>query len=79
MKYKDYNNTFEEILKNLLDETYKYNSVSSLKNYIDSFNLALNENIEFYNQKIFKDIETDFNGIYSKKEEEKKIIKRKNF
>ena len=72
MKYKDYNNAFEEILKNLLNVTYKYNSVSSLKNYIDSFNLALNGNIEFYNQQIFKDIEIDFDGIYSKKEEEKK-------
>jgi hypothetical protein len=72
MKYKDYNNAFEEILNNLLNETYKYNSVSSLKNYIDSFNLALNGNIEFYNQQIFKDIEIDFNGIYSKKEEEKR-------
>ena len=42
------------------------------------FNLAINENKEFYNQKIFKDIEEDFFEVYSKKETRKKE-ERKEF
>ena len=76
MNNKYYKNAFEKIL-NLLKKK-NYHSVSILNDYIDDFNLAINENKEFYNQKIFKDIEEDFFEVYSKKETRKKE-ERKEF
>lgn len=77
MNNKYYKNAFEKIL-NLLKKKNNYDSVSILNDYIDDFNLAINENKEFYNQKIFKDIEEDFFEVYSKKETRKKE-ERKEF
>ena len=72
MKYPKYKKSFEEII-NLLNITNKYNSVDSLMNYIDSFNDAINGNTLFNNQLILKDIELDFNGVYSRYENKLKI------
>lgn len=72
MKYPKYKKNFEEIL-NILNSTNKYNSVDSLINYIDSFNEALNGNKLFNNQTILKDIEIDFNGVYSRYQNKLKI------
>ena len=72
MKYPKYKKSFEEII-NLLNNTNKYNSVDSLMNYIDSFNDAINGNTLFNNQLILKDIEIDFNGVYSRYENKLKI------
>ena len=72
LKYSKYKKNFEKIL-NLLNSTNKYNSVASLMNYIDSFNDAINGNTIFNNQTILKDIEIDFNGVYSKYENKLKI------
>ena len=72
MKYPRYKKSFEEII-NLLNNSNKYNSVDSLMNYIDSFNDAINGNTLFNNQLILKDIEIDFNGVYSRYENKLKI------
>ena len=50
MNNKYYKNAFEKIF-NLLKKKKNYHSVSILNDYIDDFNLAINENKEFYNQK----------------------------
>ncbi len=76
MNNKYYKNAFEKIL-NLLKKKKNYHSVSILNDYIDDFNLAINENKEFYNQKIFKDIEEDFFGVYSKEETKKEELKER--
>jgi hypothetical protein len=72
MNYPKYKKNFEKIV-NILNETNGYNSASSLMNYIDMFNDAINEKGMFNNQTILKDIEFDFNGVYSRYENKKKI------
>ena len=72
MKYYNYRTNFEEIL-NILKNTYKYNAVASLMNHIDNFNDAINGITSFNNQTILKDIEIDFNSVYSKYENKLKI------
>ena len=69
MKYSKYKTNFEEILNLLNNNTNKYNSVASLLSYIDNFNEVINRNTFFNNQTILKDIEIDFNGVYSKYED----------
>jgi len=73
MKYSKYKTNFEEILILLNNSTNKYNSVASLMNHIDSFNEAINGKVLFNNQTILKDIEIDFNGVYSRYENKLKI------
>jgi hypothetical protein len=68
MKYSKYKANFEEILNLLNNSTNQYNSVASLMNYIDNFNEAINGNAYFNNQTILKDIEIDFNAVYSRYE-----------
>ena len=72
MNYPKYKKNFEKIV-NILNETNGYNSASSLINYIDMFNDAINGKGMFNNQTILKDIEFDFNGVYSRYENKKKI------
>ena len=62
-----YQKYFNDILK-LLNKTKQYNSVTSLINYIDDFNQTINGNAGFNSQTILKDIEFDFNGVYSRYE-----------
>ena len=71
MKYPNYKFNFEKIL-NILNNKTNYNSVASLMNFIDMFNDAINGGTTFDNQTIIKDIETDFNGVYSRYEKKKK-------
>ena len=71
MKYPKYEKNFEKIL-NILNNKTNYNSVASLMNFIDMFNDAINGGTTFDNQTIIKDIETDFNGVYSRYEKKKK-------
>ena len=67
MKYPDYRINFIKIL-DLLNKENNFNSVASLRDYIDIFNEAINGNLLFNNQTILKDIESDFNGLYNKYE-----------
>ena len=62
-KYKE---NFEKILQILSNSNLLKNSVSSLMDYIDYFNSTINGNSGFNTQTIFKDIESDFNGVYSR-------------
>ena len=66
MDYSDYRTNFKQIIDILLNETNNYNSVSSLMNYVDLFNIAINGNGMFKSQNIFKDIKDEFEGIYNK-------------
>jgi len=72
MNYPKYSKNFEEIL-NLLNTTNNDNSIVNLMNYIDSFNELINGNTLFNNQAILKDIEIDFNGVYSRYENKSKL------
>ena len=67
LEYPEYKKSFEEIVKKL-NKTEVYNSVSSLMVYIDNFNDVINAKAIFEREKIFEDIETDFNGVYNKYE-----------
>lgn len=67
MKYPEYKNNFENIIK-LLNKTKEYNSVSSLLDYVDDFNEAINGKIFYHSKKFDKDIESDFNGVYNQYE-----------
>ena len=69
----EYQKYFKDILK-ILNKTKYYNSVSSLIDFIDEFNVALNDNMEFNSQAILKDITFDFEGVYSKNENKLKNI-----
>ena len=73
MKYPNYKLNFENFLKTLNNNKTKYNSVASLMNFIDMFNDAINGKALFNNQTILKDIETDFNGVYSRYEKKRKV------
>ena len=77
IKYPEYKKNFIKII-NLLNETNNYNSASSLRNYIDAFNQAVNGNSLFKSQKILSDIELDFYGVYKKHEKKLKdeLIKK---
>ena len=63
----EYQKYFNDIIK-LLNRTKLYNSVTSLINFIDDFNQTINGNAGFNSQTILKDIELDFNGVYSRYE-----------
>ena len=63
----EYQKYFNNVLK-LLNKTKLYNSVTSLINFIDDFNQTINGNTGFNSQTILKDIELDFNGVYSRYE-----------
>ena len=67
LEYPEYKKSFEEIVKKL-NKTEVYNSVSSLMEYIDNFYNVINAKAIFETEKIFEDIETDFNGVYNKYE-----------
>ena len=69
MNNTEYRDEFEKIMKKL-NRTKDYNSVSSLIEYIDDFNKAINEETEFESQKMFIDIKNEFEGKYSKRYEE---------
>lgn len=71
LKYSDYKNSFTKIL-DLLNAPSKYNSVTSLIDYIDNFNKVVNGKIIFKSQNIYEDIKTDFNGVYKTYEQKKK-------
>ena len=71
MNNTEYRDEFEKIMKKL-NRTKDYNSVSSLIEYIDDFNKAINEETEFESQKMFKDIKNEFEGKYNKRYEEVK-------
>ena len=63
----DYRKKFDEILK-LLHKANYYNSASSLMEWVDMFNETINGNSGFNFQTILKDLELDFNGVYSRYE-----------
>lgn len=62
-----YRNNFDIIL-NILTKTKNFNCVASRMDYINTFNEAINGNFGFNSQTILKDLELDFNGIYSRYE-----------
>ena len=68
MQIPKYKENFEKILQILSNSNLLKNSVSSLMDYIDYFNSTINGNSGFNAQTIFKDIESDFNGVYSRYE-----------
>ena len=68
MSCPNYKSNFKEILKKLENQHLLVNSVSSLIDYIDIFNETINGNSGFNTQTILKDIELDFNGVYSRYE-----------
>ena len=72
MKFKKYKDSFNEILNKIKDSNLLKNSVSSLIKYIDSFNETINGNSGFNEQTILKEIELDFNGVYSRYEKKLK-------
>ena len=65
MEIEEYRFYFEKII-NKLNNTNDYNSVSSLREYIDDFNKAIKLDKLFKNQNIFKDIKNEFEGVYNK-------------
>jgi hypothetical protein len=67
-----YRENFEKILQILSNSNLLKNSVSSLIDYIDFFNNTINGSSGFNTQSIFKDIESDFNGVYSRNEKKLK-------
>ena len=69
----EYKKNFEKIV-NKLNKKDVYNSVSSLMNYIDNFNNVINGKDAFEKEKLFRDIEIDFNGVYNKYETKLKNI-----
>ena len=65
MEIEEYRFYFEKII-NKLNNTNDYNSVSSIREYIDDFNKAIKLDKLFKNQNIFKDIKNEFEGVYNK-------------
>ena len=59
---------FEYILNKLKKTEGIYNTPGSLKEYIDNFNVILNSDLNYDITNIIKDIESDFNGVYSRYE-----------
>ena len=72
MRIPKYKENFELILQRLSNSNLLKNSVSSLMEYIDFFNCTINGSSGFNAQTIFKDIESDFNGVYSRYEKKLK-------
>ena len=72
MKFDKYKEGFNNILQRLSNSNLLKNSVSSLIDYIDFFNETLNGKTGFNEQTIYKDLETDFNGVYSRYEKKLK-------
>ena len=68
-KYKE---NFNIILKQISNSNLLKNSVSSLLDYIDLFNETINGKSGFNKQTIYKDLESDFNGVYSRYEKQLK-------
>ena len=68
MKLPKYKDNFIKILERLINSNLLKNSVSSLIDYIDIFNETINGNGGYNSQTIFKDLELDFNGVYSRYE-----------
>ena len=65
MEIEEYRFYFEKII-NKLNNTNDYNSVSSIREYIDDFNKAIKLDKLFKNQNIFEDIKNEFEGLYNK-------------
>lgn len=63
---------FEYILNKLKKTEGIYNAPSSLIEYIDNFNEILNSDLNYDITNISKDIESDFNGVYSRYEKKLK-------
>jgi hypothetical protein len=72
MKFDKYKESFSNILQKISNSNLLKNSVSSLINYIDIFNETINGKTGFNEQTIYKDLETDFNGVYSRYEKKLK-------
>ena len=72
MKFDKYKESFNNVLQKISNSNLLKNSVSSLMNYIDLFNNTINGKSGFNEQTIYKDLESDFNGVYSRYEKQLK-------
>ena len=72
MKFGKYRENFNIILKQISNSNLLKNSVSSLLDYIDLFNETIIGKSGFNKQTIYKDLESDFNGVYSRYEKQLK-------